>query len=111
MAKIPISPDSLCMAAPIRHVQENAIIGERRKQIQRVPRYTSCMPEADSKECAGPFPGGGRYNAYGRYLRDRFGCRVYKVIVDAGFTCPNRDGTVAVGGCTYCDNDSFRPES
>jgi len=55
------------------------------------------------------FPGGGRYNAYGPFLKEQFGCRVYKVIVDAGFTCPNRDGTVAVGGCTYCNNDSFRP--
>ncbi len=44
-------------------------------------------------------------------MRERFGSRVYKVSVDAGFTCPNRDGTVAVGGCTYCNNDSFRPRS
>ncbi len=44
-------------------------------------------------------------------LRERFGCRVYKVIVDAGFTCPNRDGTVAAGGCTYCNNDAFRPRA
>src|SRR5213594_2558302 len=50
-----------------------------------------------------------RYNSYGAYLKERFGCRVYKVIVDAGFTCPNRDGTVAIGGCTYCNNESFRP--
>jgi uncharacterized protein len=60
---------------------------------------------------SGPFPGGMRYNAYGPFLREKFGCRVYKVIVDAGFTCPNRDGTVARGGCTYCNNDSFRPSS
>ncbi len=59
----------------------------------------------------GPFQRGSRYNGYGPFLRERFGCRVYKVIVDAGFTCPNRDGTVAIGGCTYCNNDSFRPES
>jgi len=58
-----------------------------------------------------PFAGGMRYNSYGSFLRERFGCRVYKVIVDAGFTCPNRDGTVARGGCTYCSNDSFRPGS
>jgi radical SAM protein (TIGR01212 family) len=56
-----------------------------------------------------PFPGGSRYHAYGPFLKAKFGCRVYKVIVDAGFTCPNRDGTVAVGGCTYCNNDSFKP--
>jgi uncharacterized protein len=52
-----------------------------------------------------------RYNSYGRFLKERFGCRVYKVSVDGGFSCPNRDGTVAVGGCTYCNNDSFRPKS
>src|SRR5436309_2406774 len=60
---------------------------------------------------AGPFARGARYNGYGAFLRERFGCRVYKVIVDAGFTCPNRDGTVAIGGCTYCNNDSFRPQA
>ncbi len=59
----------------------------------------------------GPFPGGNRYNSFGTQLREMFGCRVYKVIVDAGFTCPNRDGTVAVGGCTYCNNDAFRPQA
>jgi radical SAM protein (TIGR01212 family) len=53
----------------------------------------------------------GRYNSYGSFLKSRFGCRVYKVIVDAGFTCPNRDGAVAYGGCTYCNNDSFRPDT
>lgn len=41
------------------------------------------------------------------YLRERYGERVQKVMVDAGFTCPNRDGTKAVGGCIYCNNDSF----
>jgi radical SAM protein (TIGR01212 family) len=49
-----------------------------------------------------------RFRSHNRWLRDRFGERVYKVIVDAGFTCPNRDGTVATGGCTYCNNSSFR---
>ena len=50
-----------------------------------------------------------RYNAYGRFLREKFGCRVYKVSVDGGFSCPNRDGTISLGGCIYCNNDSFRP--
>lgn len=57
----------------------------------------------------GPFAAGARYNSYGAFLKERFGCRVGKIIVDAGFTCPNRDGAVGVGGCTYCNNDSFRP--
>lgn len=50
-----------------------------------------------------------RYNAYGPWLRKKFGERVYKVSVDGGFSCPNRDGTIATGGCIYCRNDSFRP--
>jgi len=50
-----------------------------------------------------------RYNAYSVYLKDHYGQRVQKVTVDAGFTCPNRDGTVASGGCTYCNNESFNP--
>ncbi len=49
------------------------------------------------------------YNSYSAYLRGKFGCRVHKVSVDVGFTCPNRDGTVANGGCVYCNNDSFVP--
>ena len=57
----------------------------------------------------GPFPGGSRYNAFGPFLKAKFGCRVWKISVDGGFTCPNRDGTISVGGCTYCNNDSFRP--
>ncbi len=52
-----------------------------------------------------------RYHAFGEYLRDRFRAQVYKVNVDAGFTCPNRDGTVSLGGCIYCNNDSFRPSA
>lgn len=50
-----------------------------------------------------------RYNPYSRFLREKFGCRVHKVSVDGGFTCPNRDGTVGRGGCIYCSNDAFRP--
>lgn len=51
-----------------------------------------------------------RINSYGHYLRDRFGCRVSKVNVDAGFTCPNRDGSKGSGGCIYCNNSSFSPK-
>jgi radical SAM protein (TIGR01212 family) len=52
-----------------------------------------------------------RYNSFGSYIRKRFGTAVYKVNVDAGFTCPNRDGTIGDSGCIYCNNDSFRPNS
>ncbi len=50
-----------------------------------------------------------RFNAYSNYFRSRFGSRVQKVSIDAGFSCPNRDGTKGSGGCTYCNNDAFNP--
>jgi radical SAM protein (TIGR01212 family) len=50
-----------------------------------------------------------RYYHYNFFLRQKFGARVQKVSIDAGFTCPNVDGTVARGGCTFCDNRSFSP--
>jgi radical SAM protein (TIGR01212 family) len=50
-----------------------------------------------------------RFNSYAEYFKRRFGQRVQKLTLDAGFTCPNRDGTVAIGGCTYCNNDAFNP--
>lgn len=55
------------------------------------------------------FPKGKRYNtAAGRYRR-LYGERLQKLVIDAGFSCPNRDGTVGVGGCSYCDNAAFHP--
>ena len=50
-----------------------------------------------------------RFNAYSNYFRSKYGSRVQKVSIDAGFTCPNRDGTKGTGGCTYCNNDAFNP--
>ena len=50
-----------------------------------------------------------RYRPLSRFLRDKFGAKVYRVTIDGGFTCPNVDGSVAVGGCVYCDNRSFSP--
>jgi radical SAM protein (TIGR01212 family) len=52
------------------------------------------------------------YNYYSAHLKRKYnGQRVYKVIVDGGFTCPNRDGSKGYGGCTYCNVDSFTPTS
>lgn len=52
------------------------------------------------------------YNYYSAYLKNKFGGKkVYKVIVDAGFTCPNRDGSKGYGGCSYCNVESFTPVS
>jgi radical SAM protein (TIGR01212 family) len=50
-----------------------------------------------------------RFNAYSNYFRTLYGARVQKVSIDAGFTCPNRDGSKSIGGCTYCNNDAFNP--
>ena len=50
-----------------------------------------------------------RFNSYAGYFGKIFGGRVQKVAIDAGFTCPNRDGSLGTGGCTYCNNDSFNP--
>src|SRR5262245_36521932 len=56
------------------------------------------------------FVAGLRYYSYRYFLRQKFGHqRVQKVSLDAGFTCPNVDGKVAIGGCTFCDNRSFSP--
>ena len=50
-----------------------------------------------------------RYNSYVGYFRERYGQRLQKLVIDAGFSCPNRDGTVGTGGCAYCDNAAFHP--
>ncbi len=50
-----------------------------------------------------------RFNSYPEYFRKIFGERIQKVSIDAGFSCPNIDGTKARGGCTYCNNKSFNP--
>jgi len=50
-----------------------------------------------------------RYNDYSTYFKSKFSERVQKISIDAGFSCPNRDGTKGRGGCTYCNNDTFNP--
>lgn len=49
------------------------------------------------------------YNDYGSWIRCQFSFRVQKISIDGGFSCPNRDGTVSAGGCTFCDNRTFNP--
>lgn len=50
-----------------------------------------------------------RFNAYSNYFKGLFGGRVQKLSINAGFTCPNRDGKKGIGGCTFCNNDAFSP--
>jgi radical SAM protein (TIGR01212 family) len=56
-----------------------------------------------------PWGNSRRYNSYSDYFRKEFGEWVQKLSIDAGFTCPNHDGTIGTGGCTYCNNDAFNP--
>ncbi len=62
---------------------------------------------------SGPEPSwkaaGLRYNRFGFFLKQKFGARVWKVSVDAGLGCPNRDGTISTGGCRFCNATSFSP--
>lgn len=50
------------------------------------------------------------YRDFGQFLKEHFDCKVQKISVNAGLSCPNRDGTVGTGGCTYCNNRSFNPD-
>ena len=50
-----------------------------------------------------------RYNNYTAFIRNTFGERVQKISLNTGFTCPNRDGSKGIGGCTYCNNHTFSP--
>ena len=52
---------------------------------------------------------GRRFNSYSGYMTKLFGSRVQKISIDAGFSCPNRDGTLSTGGCTFCSNAAFNP--
>lgn len=52
---------------------------------------------------------GMKYIEYGSWLQEQLGCKVQKISVNAGFSCPNRDGTVGFGGCTFCNNQTFNP--
>src|SRR5262245_27227272 len=72
---------------------------------KKVPASENLLPDSLAWRQSGL-----RFHAYSFYLRRRFGLqRVQKVSLDAGFTCPNVDGTVTTGGCTFCDNRSFSP--
>ena len=51
-----------------------------------------------------------RYNEYGLWLKNQLGVKAQKISLNAGFTCPNRDGSIGTGGCTYCNNQTFNPD-
>lgn len=64
-------------------------------------KHTNKSPKTDVPQKPKEEP---RYTSFNNYLKQTFGERVYRVPIDAGFTCPNRDGTRAQGGCTFCDD-------
>lgn len=66
--------------------------------------------KAHKNLCAFFMNGNLLYKSFASYLREKYGDRVQKISVNAGFTCPNRDGTKGVGGCIYCDNQTFSPD-
>jgi radical SAM protein (TIGR01212 family) len=63
----------------------------------------------DDKQHTYPWGHSRRFNSYAEFFRKHYGERVQKLTIDAGFSCPNRDGTVGTGGCAYCNNDAFNP--
>ena len=63
----------------------------------------------EEKNIKFPWGDSRRFNSYSGYFRRRFGARVQKLSIDAGFSCPNRDGFIGTGGCAYCNNDAFNP--
>jgi len=69
----------------------------------KTQKDVNLVPEYDWRQA------GLRYYSLGFHLKSKFGERVQKVSLDAGFTCPNVDGSVTTGGCTFCDNRSFSP--
>lgn len=56
------------------------------------------------------FNGSKQYNDFGSFIKNYFSEHVQKISIDIGFTCPNRDGSKGLGGCTYCNNNSFNPD-
>lgn len=58
----------------------------------------------------GNFPAQAPYNEFPLFLKRYFPFKVQKISLNAGFTCPNRDGTLGTGGCTYCNNRTFNPD-
>lgn len=76
--------------------------------MRRISRQNAHLNEMGTLLDTGKKP----YNHYGAFLRQKYdGKKVYKIIVDGNFTCPNRDGSKGYGGCTYCNVDSFTPEA
>jgi radical SAM protein (TIGR01212 family) len=73
------------------------------------PSLRTPPPDPLDTSCAVPPFDGRRYNAWNDHIKRRYGGRVQKVSVAAGFTCPNRDGTRGSGGCTFCNNAGFTP--
>lgn len=83
---------------------------------------TFAEKKGDSDDISAPYPSewkintdtmeknGNRYNEFGEWLRGEFSFKVQKISLNAGFTCPNRDGTRGWGGCTYCNNQTFNPD-
>ena len=78
------------------------------KHVRLFPKTRTCFSKDFSYLC--PMEKTKRYYEYGKFLQERFDHKVQKISINAGFTCPNRDGSKGWGGCTYCNNQTFSPE-
>ena len=93
------------------HNAYNAHRAWREKAIIRALR-SPILPDRSPMSLAHEIPAcfnGRRYHVYNDWAKIEFGGRLQKVSIDAGFTCPNRDGSLGVGGCTFCNNEGFSP--
>ena len=91
------------------------ILEHRKALLDRGPGAPGAQPRGNREARCGthrflpPIHPVLRFHNYGSYLTGRLGGPAVRIPVDGGFTCPNRDGTIGVGGCAFCNNDSFSP--
>lgn len=83
----------------------------RKEGPQRIHYSWETEPEPDDENSLTEEIWNGQkpYNDYTSYMKNKFSERVQKISINAGFTCPNRDGTKGQGGCIYCNNETFNP--
>ncbi len=85
------------------------LVGKRSSSIAPTSRSLWLRNFTDLSITTPIFKNGKRYRDQRSFFTERFGGRVQKISLDTGFTCPNRDNTKGIGGCTYCNNNTFKP--
>lgn len=80
-----------------------------KKTVQEQEHAEHAIIKEGHSSLWGSSAGGKRYNDYSSFIKNKFNERVQKISLNTGFTCPNRDGSKGIGGCTYCNNNTFSP--